>query len=262
MKISKFKPSSVQILYLIIYFILFSFIIYTPTLINGPVSLSKKLIIEEETFEGALIAVLFLLSIWIFNLYKADVNKHKEMIKKAYDDKKKVEERLNESDQYIGMINVQIQEINLVFNNISKYPETKSELKQSFRFFGERILAIVNVQWVLFRIIDSVTQRTIFERNETKYGNSFSYPQISNRMIIQKQPVSPFTCVISSPQNLKIIAVCVIPAEKISSEQQIFIQAIINEITKLFVILNSSFYKKEDQLFFENKQGIKKTELH
>ena len=135
MKKINFRPSFLQILYLVIYLILFSFIIYTPTLINGPVHLTEKVIIEEETIEGGLLAVLFFLSILIINLYKREVYRHKELIQEINNDKKKVEERLIDADQYIGMINAQIQEINSVFNNIDKYPETKAELKNTFRFF-------------------------------------------------------------------------------------------------------------------------------
>ena len=42
------------------------------------------------------------------------------------------------------------------------------------------------------------------------------------------------------------------PVDEISNDQHIFIQAIINEITKLFVILNSLYYKKESKIFIED----------
>jgi hypothetical protein len=40
--------------------------------------------------------------------------------------------------------------------------------------------------------------------------------------------------------------------DKISNDQRIFVQAIINEITKLFVILNSVYYKRENKIFIED----------
>jgi hypothetical protein len=214
-------------------------------------------ILEEETIEGGLLAVLFFLSILIINLYKREVYRHKELIQEINNDKKKVEERLIDADQYIGMINAQIQEINSVFNNIDKYPETKAELKNTFRFFGARILGSVNIDWVLFRIINSNTQRTIMERFETRQGFSVNYPQVSNKMIIDNQPISPFTSIISNPQNLNILAFCIIPIDKIYAEQRVLIQAIINEITKLFVIVNSRYYKNENEIFEENKTNKK-----
>jgi hypothetical protein len=258
MKSRNYQPSRLQILYLVIFFILFSFIVIAPSLINGPLYLAKKIIIEEETIEGALLFILFLLSIWIFNLYKNEVGKHKELIITINHDKKKVEERLSVSDQYIGSLNVQIQEIYSIFNNINKYPETKSDLKKTFAFFGERVLGIVNTNWVLFRIIDNNTQRTICESFETRQGYSTDYPHVSNKLILEKQPILHHTSIISNPQNLDIFASCIIPINSLSNEQRIFIQAIINEITKLFVILNSTYYKKEPKIFNGNSTEKKK----
>jgi hypothetical protein len=246
-------PSFLQIIYLITFIALFAFIIYTPTMIKGPVSLTPKLILEEETFEGFLICILFIMSILIFNLYKREVNRHKELISKISCEKKKVEDRLIDSEQYIAIMNVQIQEIKSIFNTIDKYPETKEGLKKALTFFGSRVIGIVNSEWVLFRIIDYSSQRTIFEHFGIRQGYSNGYPHISNRMIVEKEIILPFSYVISNPQNLNILVSCIMPVDEISNDQQIFIQAIINEITKLFVILNSYYYKQDSKLIFEEK---------
>jgi len=260
MKKISFHPTVLQVTYVFIYVILFALIIYIPTLINGPVHITNKLILEEETIEGSLLGMLFILSIIILNLYKREVFRHKELISKINHDKKRVEERLIHADQYIGMVNAQIQEINSIFNRIDKYPETKADLKNSFRFFGERVLGIVNIDWVLFRIINSDTQRTIMERFETRQGCMLSCPQVSNKMIIENQPIVPFTSVISNPENLNILAFCILPVDTIHDEQRIVIQAIINEITKLFVIVSSSYYRKGNEIF-ENNSSSKKQVL-
>ncbi len=252
MKKINFQPSFLQILYLIIFIILFACIMYTPTLIKGPVNLTSKLILEEETFEGALICILFIISILILSLYKHEVSKQKEMIVKINVEKKKVEERLNDSERYIAIMNVQIQEIKSIFNTIDKYPESKEGLKKAFTFFGSRVIGIVNTNWVLFRIIDNNSQRTICEHFATRKGFKDGYPHVSNKLVIEKQPILSYTYVISNPKNLNILVFCVMPIDKISNDQQVFIQAIINEITKLFVILNSLYYKKESTLIFEN----------
>jgi hypothetical protein len=252
MKKINFKPSFLKILYLVIFIILFAFIIYTPTLIKGPVNLTSKLILEEETFEGAMICLLFIISILILNLFKREVNKHKELINKISNEKKKVEARLNDSEQYIAIMNVQIQEIKSIFNTIDKYPETKEGLKKALTFFGSRVIGIVNSEWVMFRIIDSKTQRTLFEHFGMREGYSNGYPRVSNRMIMEKEIIFPFSYVISNPNNLNILVSCIIPVEEISNDQQIFIQAIINEITKLFIILNSLYYKKESAILVDN----------
>ena len=253
MKKINFHPSFLQILYLIIYVVLFSFIIYIPKLINGPVHITEKLIFEEEIIEGILIGILFFVNILILNLYKNETSKQRELIMKISNDKKTAEERLDNSFKYIGQINVQIQEIKTIFNNTNKFPETKNDFKKTFLFLSKRVLGIVNTNWVLFRIINCNTQKTISEQFETRHGFTIDYPHISNKMIIEKQSCLPFTTVISNPQNLNTIFCCILPIDQISNDERVFIQAITNEITMMFVILNSSYYKKANNVFAENK---------
>jgi hypothetical protein len=252
MKELKFRPSYLQVLYFIILLMLFAFIIYTPTFIRGPVPITEQLIFKEETLEGFLLGVIFILSILILNIYKREVYKHKELIKKIDNDKKKVEDRLLVSDQYIGVVNVQIQEVESIFNSIDKYPQTKTDFNKTLSFFGERILGITNSDWDLIRIINSNTQKTISEHFQTRERFPSAYPHVSNKMIIEKQPMDSCTTVISSPKNLDFLVSCVIPVCKISKEQRAFIQAIINEITMLFVILNSSYSKNGNKIIVED----------
>jgi len=253
MKKADFKPVFLKVLYLITFFMLYAVIVFTPALITGPAHISNRLIFKEETIEGTLLAVLFLLSILILNLYKHEVFKHKKLIEKTKKDKMAVAERLLESDQYIGMLNVQITEIKSIFNSISKYPETKAELKETYRFFGKRILGIVNSNWVLIRIINGNSQRTIGEHFEIRHGITASYPRVSNKMIVEDLPIPEYTSVTSNPENLNILVFCIMPISEISNDQRIFIQAIINEIIKLFMILKSSYYKNDNIVFEEDK---------
>jgi len=225
---------------------LFAFIVFTPVLINGPAHITEKLVIREETIEGSMLCVLFLLSILILSLYKSEVYRNEEQIRKANEDKMAITDRLHAYDQYFGKLNVEIREIDTIFNSISKYPETKAELKETYRFFGKRILGIVNSNWVLIRIINSNSQRTKGEHFETRQGYSGDYPHVSNKMIIENKVVPAYSSVISNPENFNILVFCIMPVEKISKDQHIFIQAILNEITKMFVILHSSFYKNKN----------------
>jgi hypothetical protein len=252
MKKIKFHPTYLQVLYFVILLILFSFIIYTPTFIRGPLPLTEQLILKEETIEGFLLGVIFILSILLLSIYKREIYKHKELIKKIDNEKKKVEQRLLVSDQYIGAVNVQIQEIESIFNSIDKYPQTKTDFNKTMSFFGERILGIINSDWNLIRIINKNSQKTISEHFQTKKRIPSAYPHVSNKMIIEKQPVDSCTTVISSPVNLNFLVSCIIPVSKISKEQRAFIQAIINEITMLFVILNSSYSQNADKALSED----------
>jgi hypothetical protein len=244
MKKINFQSGFIRVLYLLINVLLFSVIILTPLVIRGPLHLSEKLIIDENIFEGALLCILFVLSVVIYNLYRHEVDKQKELIDKINSEKKSAQERLDDSFKYIGQINVQLQQIKLIFNHYDKLPATRSDFKRALYFFGERVFGITDANWVLFRIIDCKNHKTINEQFETRHGSAVDYPHISNKMIIEKQSCPPFSVVISNPQNFDILVGVILPVESITNEERIFIQAIANEITMLFVILNSSYYKE------------------
>jgi hypothetical protein len=253
MKKINFQVSRLQTLYFIIYLFLIFLIVFTPIIISGSIYLTEKFVIDEEITEVILLGILFSLSVLIFRLYKQEVYKQEEIIKKNQNDKKTADEKLLSSLHYIGEVNVQIEEIKSIFNSTNKYPETKNDFKKTFRFLSERVLGIVNTNWVLFRIINSGTQKTISECFETRHGISCNYPNVSNKMIVEKHRISHFTTVITNSQNLNMFVCCTLPVDKISDDQRVFIQAIINEITMLFIILNSSYSKKENKKHAINK---------
>jgi hypothetical protein len=239
-------PTFLQMVYFVILLFLLAIIIYSPSLINGPVHLTRKLIVEEDTVEGILVGILFIVSILIVNLYKNEVYKHKELIQKINTDKQKVEDRLYVSDQYIGMVNVQLREINSTYDCIENYPKTKPEFKEAFRSFGKRLLGIVKSDWVLIRIIDSKSQRSLSEHFETMENLTVEYPHVSNKLIIEQKQMLSHISVVYNPKNLDMIVFCILPVEKISPDEEGFIKTILDELTKMFLIINSSHYKNKD----------------
>lgn len=245
MKKINFHPSFLQVLFIVIYMALFAAIVLVPVIISGPLRITPKIIIEEEAIEGAIAGILFIISIVIFNLYKAEVQRHKTMIQKINDEKANVQSRLTDSYQYISLLNVQLQEIKTIFNSIDKYPETREELKKTLGFFCEHIHGIVKTDWVLFRIISRNSYRTLSEHYEPRKGVSAGFPHVSNKLIVEQQGSPNLSAVVSTAQNVSIWVVCVMPVAHISSEQGVFIQAVINEITKMFVIMNSVYFKKD-----------------
>ena len=70
-------------------------------------------------------------------------------------------------------------------------------------------------------------------------------------MIVENRQLKSHTTVIYSSDNLDILVFCVLPADKISQDERIFIEAIIDELTKLFVIINSLYYKNENKTEFQ-----------
>lgn len=254
MKKLNFHPSSLQIIYLIVYLILFSFIVYVPTLISGPVHITGKFIIAEEITEGALLGILLLVNIVMLNLYRKETDRQKEIIAKMTNDKIEIKEKLVDSSRYIGQLNVQIQEIKTMFRSNIRFPETKNDFRKSFLFFSERVLGIVNTNWVLIRIINCNTWKTISEQFGTRPGYITNYPHIGNKMIVENKSCPPFTSIISNPENSNIISCCILPVDEVNYDERVLIQAITNEITMMFVIFN--YASKEKLNSYSSEQGL------
>ncbi len=247
--------SAYQLSLLVIYVALFFAVIYTPHLISSDIHITKRFILEEEITEGSLLGILFLLNILVLNLYRNESARQKELINKINTDKRSVEEKLDESFRYIGQVNVQLQQIKSIFNEKDKFPETKNDFKKTLFYFSERVFGIVDAKWVLFRVINCNTHKTIKEQFEIRKGFTADYPHVSNKMIIEGHCCPPFTTLISNPQNLNVFVCCILPVDKVSNDERVFIQAIINEITMLFVILNSAYYKKTNNDLIDRKAG-------
>ena len=106
--------------------------------------ITTKMIFKVETIEGTLLGVYLIVCILILYLYKREVIRQEGIIHKINKDKPNAENRLYVSDQYVGMVNVQIQEINSIYDYIENYPKIKDELKRTFSYYGMKILRIIH----------------------------------------------------------------------------------------------------------------------
>ena len=255
MKILNRRIPSLQLLFFVIYVILSSVMVFTPIIITGSVHVTKKFIIDEDVTEVILLGVLFALSLLIFRLYRKEASKQAELIDSIKTDKKKADERLFASLEYIGKVNVQIEQMKSIFETTNAYPETMNEFKRAVHFLSDRVLGIVNTNWVLFRIVNSDTHRTNYECFETREGLVCRYPHVSNKMIVEERSDSPFTAVVSNPHNFNFLVFCAMPVASINNDQRVFIQAIMNEITMLFIILNSSHAKLGGRIAAGNRSS-------
>ena len=236
------RLSFLEVFYLILFILLFSIVFIIPLLINDNVALTDALIIDEEIAEGILLSVLLLLSLVLSYLYRKEYAKQQRLIKTIEFENLSAIDKLDSAFKYIGKINVQIQEIRSIFNHNRLYPETKSDFKKSLMFFSERVLGIVNADWVLFRIIDNASQQTVSEHFKSRAGINHAYPQISNKQIINNSPAGKLTSILSNHGNINFLVSCNLPLEAIDQEQDVLINLIVNELTMLFIIFSSTYY--------------------
>jgi hypothetical protein len=191
---------------------------------------------EESMIEGTLLGILFVVSILLFNLYKKEKLRQQDLIQRISNDKRTAEERLTDAFKYIGQINVQIEEIKAIFNKTNLFPKNYND-------FSERTFGIVNSNWVLFRIIDCKSHKTLGEHFQNRLGHTNKCPHISNRTIIESHNCYPYATVISNPSHLNILTCCLLPEGELTSEEKVFLEAISNEITMIFVLLESAYNK-------------------
>jgi hypothetical protein len=238
------KTRPLQAVYLSSVVLLFCLVVSTPYLIKGNLLLRERIVVGEEIVESALIAVLLIIGYVVSVMYKRELNKCLREIDELTTGKSNLEEKLNEAFGYIGEVNVQVQEIRAVFSTLRKYPENKNDFKNILAFFGERVLGIVNVDWVMFRIIDPDNFRTLREHWEARGSAVALNHCISNKAIVNNGAINGCSVVGSPYENLSIKVFCILPIEKLATNQRILVEAIVNDLEMLFVIFTSEHYRE------------------
>jgi hypothetical protein len=211
-------------IYLGLLLFLFLLIIATPYLIKDGVS-----IFEEETVEVILIAILLLLSLFIYYLYNSQLKESQKNLDAAF--------------AHIGKINVQVDYLKSVFGDIKKFPENKSDLKYIFDFLAEKVLGMINCDWVVFRIIAVESLRTLAEfakdrNNGFEFGN-----KISNRALIKSEKIHGLSFISSSHENLNIKTFCIISPDSLDANQGKILESIVNSLGMFYIIFDSGYYK-------------------
>jgi len=224
--------------YFVILVTIFLLIVFTPYLIRSGFTL-----FDEEIAEITAIALFFTVGYGILFLYRKEAAKNRNELDRLKKDKGALERRLNEAFHYIGTVNIQIEEIRSVFSDIRKFPENKRDFRYILQFLAEKALGMVNAVWVLFRIVDTQNLDTLSEYSESR-GNAFLLNnKISNKHIVSNEKFEGLAVVQSGQGNFHIKTFCIIPKEKLSRDQEVFIKALVNQLEMLFIIFNSTYYK-------------------
>lgn len=226
-------------LYLLILMTIFLFIAFTPYMIH-----SGFTVLEEQLVEVAVIVLLFAVGYAMLFLYRKEAARNLNELDRLRQKKAALENRLAEAFKYIGTVNIQIQEIKSVFSDIQKFPENKKDFAHILQFLADRSLSMVNAAWVLFRIIDTRNLHSLSEYSEMRGNPVLLKCKISNRMLVSNEKLEGFTVVGSGQENFHIKTFCIIPKAKLSSDDKIFIRAVVNQLEMLFLIFTSIYYRE------------------
>ncbi len=185
--------------------------------------------------------ILLLPLFYITNLlYKKESEYYEQQIVNLNKNEKILKERLSDSFQYIGSLNVQLQELESIFTSIDKYPTSWQEMKKTLKYLTEKILSLTNVEWVFLRILDIADIRTLSEVCIFRDQSKMNIINISSNDLIGKKIFDDYSVISSTDKTFIINTFCIIPTKTINREQRIIIEAIVNQAEMLFIIFYHS----------------------
>ena len=238
------KTRSLKAAYVSSLTLLFLLMVLTPYLVGSGLFLRARLIVGEEIVEGVLIALLLLAGYFASIVYKKELDKYSRELEELAVKKDNLEDELNEAFSYIGAVNVQLLEIKSVLTGQKRYPENKKDFKKIESLFARQALGIANVDWVVLRIVNPETLRTLQEHSEARGKARLHKHNISNKAVVSKEAVADYSVVTSEQENLTIKAFCILPTKELAESQEILIRAIVSELEMLFIILRCEYYKE------------------
>ena len=103
---------------------------------------------------------------------------------------------------------------------------------------------MVSADWVLFRILDTRNLNTLRECSATRGDGKPLNCKISNRALASKGEFGLCTVVASGQENFHIKTFCIVPKEKMTDDQKVFLKAVVNQLEMLFLIFTSIYYKE------------------
>jgi len=223
--------------YLLTLGLLFTVVITTPLFIRGHVSLTNKYVLEEDAFEAFLIATLLGLAYFVHIAYRKEL-KH---LKKSNVGLTKSN---IEAFKYIGTLNVQLQELWTGLFRLHRYPNTKGEFRGILSLAARSALRIVNAEWILIRIVDQNSYRTITEHYERCTKSTYPYTNISNHVLVEGKSIEGYSIICSRKKNLIVNVSCIIPVKSLGREEKILIETVAGQLEMLFIIFTSQYLQK------------------
>lgn len=214
-------------IYIVLMVLLFALIISTPILVRWKITFLEEEI--KEIIEAGMLFVLLVIALSSRFLYQRKL--------------KQRERELDKTLNYIGAVNLQVDQIKSIFDTLTKYPESKKDFKYLFESLADKVLAVVNCDWVLFRIIDPSSGKTLTEYPKARGLAVLLKYEIKNSELLENK-IFRGHCVVSSMQeNFNIKVFCIMPIGSLDENQEVLLNAIVNNLGMLYLILESATVK-------------------
>lgn len=219
-------------------------VITLPIFIQQGLPITETFVIEEEILEASLIAVLLWVSYRILSGFVRELSHYAHELDKTAAERSRLLSRLSESFSYIGMVNVELQTIQSIFCGLDRYPQTKNEFKQLINGLVAKVMTVAGTPWAVVRLISRGNGRTIAEYSSVRARANLPSVIIGNREILEDRHVEGVQEIRSSPENLDLITVCLVPATRLSQEATILLTAITNQIEVFFMLHRAGLPEK------------------
>jgi hypothetical protein len=166
----------------------------------------------------------------------------------AYLYEKKVNKKKNEADEvlnYLGTINLQFAHIRSIFENIKKFPESKTDFKILLSLMAEKALSINNADWVIFKIIDLANKKILIEYGQARGGKTLPEKnKVNIRSALEDEASNEYVLIKSSQDNLGLKTFCILPAKEINENQRALMGVITNNLSVYYLLFVSVFHKR------------------
>lgn len=229
----KIKKNFLKNLYLVLFLAIFLIVVLDPYLVK------KYNFFNEANVEFISLAFLVLFGLAVNHLY---VKESKKLEKQFEDESKKKKEMIDENFRYIGQMNVRLQEFESALTAIKKYPETKKEMKVVLDLMANKILGIVNADWVVIRIVDTIKNQTLAELNLVKNNKNGKIINIPNKNLVDNTEINNMQIISATEKTFSLNTYCILPI-KTDKDERMIIETIANQIDMLYIIFTSTYYQ-------------------
>ncbi|NCB20826.1 MAG: hypothetical protein EOM88_02795 [Clostridia bacterium] len=199
-----------------------------------PLFIRRPIFGLSQSFVIFLITLILLIAAYIVNaLYLKELRRLR-----VY--QLNLEDRLQETFKYIGSVNLQMEEMKQSFSGFKKYPQNKKDIKTAFNYFAEKILSAINVDWVIFRVIDTNTLYSLRDERYTRAKRKVEFERFENKDILKDNyKKEEHTIVYSDQVGFYLKTCCILPGSLDNNDQEFFVKSLVNQLEMLFIIFSS-----------------------
>ncbi|MDX9778804.1 MAG: hypothetical protein RBT30_01015 [Patescibacteria group bacterium] len=193
----------------------------------------------SENFSIFILSSLLLITAYLISLFYL----HEIQRLKRY--QLNLEDRLQETFKYIGSVNLQMEEMKASFSNFKKYPENKKDIKTVFNYFAEKIMTILNVDWLILRVIDINNAHSLRDERYSRNNKKVDFLKIDNKDIIAGKCSEEEVSIIQSEQSgFYMKSFCILPFKLKNKDQEFFVKSMVSQLEMLYIVFSILDKKK------------------